>query len=542
MPDVALISQSTFEDFEDSGVVARDSDSPLRDTADLDQELEAAISESKRARGALVDLTSASQQRPNFRTLSTSSSSDEEVDRHGEKRALSKRKVRRRRKRTDSCSTEEEENANTNDHVITSPKAKSALRVPDAVGNVKRQKSSKKSTALAPLTDTKGQLDSSKKESKSESKSIKLKENRKIPSIKRDTKKEELPKKYSPNQATARELSENAPTSLKPKTNPDMPAKPSRSPARRKKTTNKSAKKRSSDKSSPAAKTESGISRRRTPPGPDGLMDLEALIAAQDSKSSKVSHKDIQGFLHRSRMHLKVEDVRRHMDIAKAIGTMDTKKLKAKARNVRLASLDEEESAQSSQVEDAPLSASKSGSARRNRSVSPRRNLTRLSKLGAPSGSTPNLPGDQARHLGSNGGPPSLKTSRHLEPTPKIGKSGKGTSNARAQEKADALKRLELIKAARKAKKDKDPTAGEQSQEETRKLESYTMKKMQLPIVIENKKRNKKADKVYADADVDFYKDFKMIFVNLPMPNDDLPREYSEIGTWFSCHYNRTLK
>ena len=575
MPDVALVSQQDFLPLDP----AASRPSPLREWQNLDQELEAAISESKRNR-SLVDLTSASQ-RPNFRTLSTSSS-DAEPERHQEeKRTLSRRKVRRRQKRSDSSTEEEGGNAvTTNDHHrVTAPVA--FPKELDKLDDVKRSTSSTllpetklkspkrkpKRELLAPLEDptkkspetsSKGDaLDSSKKVPKIKSKlkvpdihiqndsnekskhsSKQLAESSKSPSPTRDLKADhflpstEAKLKNSRNTYSTKDKkldfalaskhlsgpdadetsrrkiipsSEDGQTPLLEPTREEMHAKQN---SAKKKKVSPRGKRKALKSSTGNLQAPKGVIRNglpKTPPSPGGVLDLEALIAAQDSKSNKVSHKDIQGFLHRSRMHLKVEDVRRHMDIAKAIGTMDTKKLKSKARNARLASLGEEEqsSNRSSPIEENPASKPPSGVGQ------PRNQSSRLS---------PNRQSNQANLAHGQGLPP-----KALEAPASPSKTKKTKTSQ--QVRSDGAKRLELIKAARKARKDRKDPEGLQ-EEKKLPMESYTMTKMQLPIVIDNKKRNRKAEKNYANADEDFYKDFKIIFVNLPMPKDDQPREY----------------
>lgn len=104
------------------------------------------------------------------------------------------------------------------------------------------------------------------------------------------------------------------------------------------------------------------------------------------------------------------------------------------------------------------------------------------------------------------------------------------------QDSDESAKRLELIKAARSSKH----KANLSKPEIDRQCNIANKTRVSLPIVLKPdgskkavnvKKKNKTASSaaIYADSNEEFYKEFRIIYVNLPIPRDELPREYHRI-------------
>ena len=94
----------------------------------------------------------------------------------------------------------------------------------------------------------------------------------------------------------------------------------------------------------------------------------------------------------------------------------------------------------------------------------------------------------------------------------------------------ESAKRLELIKAARSNKRKVDISPRKDSRDVAKKSEKSEMKAT-LPLMIKYQEGGKKKKVMtYTDADEDFYRDFKIIWVALPVTADELPRE-SGAGT-----------
>ena len=85
---------------------------------------------------------------------------------------------------------------------------------------------------------------------------------------------------------------------------------------------------------------------------------------------------------------------------------------------------------------------------------------------------------------------------------------------------AESSKRLELIKAARKAIKDTpdDPKTAKNTKQKAGK----TGGRVHLPLTTKKPKKKMPGEE---DADMEFYKAFKLLYVDLPVPEDELPCE-----------------
>ena len=106
------------------------------------------------------------------------------------------------------------------------------------------------------------------------------------------------------------------------------------------------------------------------------------------------------------------------------------------------------------------------------------------------------------------------------------------------EEKEEAIKRNELIQASRKLraknnlKSSPDRKNSETAEGSKVSLAIMTGKTREVVDGDEGDKKKKGVKKwkkrylkEYADADQDFYKDFRLIYVNLPVAKDDYPSE-----------------
>jgi len=102
-----------------------------------------------------------------------------------------------------------------------------------------------------------------------------------------------------------------------------------------------------------------------------------------------------------------------------------------------------------------------------------------------------------------------------------------GTGQPKTEETdAESTKRLELIKAARNARpipigpsppSEKGPGKNKKTQN------TKNAGRVHLPLTTKKPKKKMPGEE---DADQEFYKAFKLLFVDLPEPEDDLPCEY----------------
>ncbi len=132
---------------------------------------------------------------------------------------------------------------------------------------------------------------------------------------------------------------------------------------------------------------------------------------------------------------------------------------------------------------------------------------------------------------------------RRTSTLPPVSKAGPPKPKTNSAE--DSAKRLELIKAARSSKRKVDPAHFKQRDKEQEEPPSPTSRaapatkalggggkqpRAALPLVVKPEpggaKKKKRDAAVYADANEDFYREFKIIYVALPVPKDDLPRKY----------------
>ncbi len=351
----------------------------------------------------------------------------------------------------------------------------------------------------------------------------------------------------------------------------------------------------------------------------EDLEDLERLSAgdvklagaagkvSNAHQSSSVSHKEIQKFLHKSKMLMDVDDVRRAMQNAKAIGAKEHKKqlkdqslpsdktdLTTKLRNRSLPRMirsptkpTTKESTKNNFMASPPKSLDKTGTTdndvsltlrevtkpggrkevpaaaaakdkvdTKNNTVAPRtlkplKQRVRQPRSNDEEASQTNLKEPKNRQkepsqvLKMPPAPqdkqeqqqPKAKTGPEINPPMT---SGPPKLNSSSEESA---KRLELIKAARASKQRGTLAAHSPPSVQgkagggggTFNKAHEKVSRVSLPIMIKSEKpqpptkrrRAPQQQSIYADADEDFYREFRIIFVTLPVPKDDLPREFS---------------
>ena len=111
-------------------------------------------------------------------------------------------------------------------------------------------------------------------------------------------------------------------------------------------------------------------------------------------------------------------------------------------------------------------------------------------------------------------------------------------SNAEQEQDEESAKRLALIKDSRRAKASmsisgdhaKSDTFGQQKSKKTNKWQDA------LPLVPKKNKKEIIGTKDYKDADMEFYKAFKYIFVDIPEAEEDFPSELSDLKSQMAAH------
>ncbi len=367
-------------------------------------------------------------------------------------------------------------------------------------------------------------------------------------------------------------------------------------PKRREKKPRKIAQKGKNNKSSDEENVEEKKQRPKTPPSIKtaemDLLDSEGILLKPDAEppvkvSTSVTHKEIQKFLHKSKMQMEVEDVRRAFANARTIGeraraaaaTTDTKKKKGQANtnektpnNVPRAP-PRDQNVQRLIKDDLVISDQKATDAksmqRSNQTV--KNKIPRpINKIGGsksvPDGLDRQVPKPDSTGIGTIvdaktsklSKPKSLSslTQKGKVPTkrvvsdkenilqatpppppsipPKKGVKLKSGPPKPTTDAAESAKRLELIKAARSNKRRVDPGPSADNAPgpppATEKAATGSKAKAALPIMVKPEgaaaRRAKRAEQaMYADASEDFYRDFKIIYVVLPTPRDELPRK-----------------
>ena len=111
--------------------------------------------------------------------------------------------------------------------------------------------------------------------------------------------------------------------------------------------------------------------------------------------------------------------------------------------------------------------------------------------------------------------------------TPKLPPLRDGTGQTKTEETdGESTKRLELIKAARSARPipiGPSPPSGIGPGKNKKTQNTKNAGKVHLPLTTKKPKKKMPGEE---DADQEFYKAFKLLFVDLPEPEDDLPCEY----------------
>ena len=240
--------------------------------------------------------------------------------------------------------------------------------------------------------------------------------------------------------------------------------------------------------------------------------DLAALkggisFPAGEIDTGSVSKHDIEKFLHKSKMQMDVKDIRRAMKNAQKIGEKDTVS-KEPTRELL------------TRKKDTPFG---------RKLIKSKPSNTGLNSQGAESLS------DERQRI------PPLKKTDSL-------KSQLNDFSERKQSKGDESleeqKRLDLIKASRGARKTmakfelehkttsggghegSDPKAAKATLALVTKANNAASPSSPTKKKFAGANHNNFKTGDYADADQEFYKDFRVIYVVLPVTNNDLPREY----------------
>ena len=247
------------------------------------------------------------------------------------------------------------------------------------------------------------------------------------------------------------------------------------------------------------------------------------------NNDGSVSHFQIESFIHRSKSNFNVEDVKAALDNAKIIGDNDkTLDLGGKAKKVQDAQalrvakkwrvfaekIQREHGRTGLEVLDKKLAASDSpaNQSPRHKPPSPRQRLLSTQQT--------LLPSLEKRKIKSS------------NPT-QINRASKGPmmmSGPPKPEQAESTKRLELMKAARKVqpklKKIADKViADEKAQSQEVEKPRLIVGKASLPLVTRKDKALKAQLKTEAEAERAFYREFRIIYVDIPIPHDEFPRE-----------------
>jgi hypothetical protein len=225
----------------------------------------------------------------------------------------------------------------------------------------------------------------------------------------------------------------------------------------------------------------------------DREIDLEELIAAQDNggkskQGGRVHLKDIQKFLHKSRMHLKPDDIQKAIENARTLGVMSQEaggeKGASLMANANLASFGSRKVVKESQTV-----------------------AEFLASLGAE---TLKFLDDAEKNKAATY---KMKSTQHLGPL--RGGGGGGGSGGGI---GFAVATVSVVGSTRKLKK------GVQLEEKVVHQGQQKTIRMALPLVT-NSNRKRTGLGAHDESD-SFYREFKVVFVTVPVPIDDLPSEY----------------
>ncbi len=357
--------------------------------------------------------------------------------------------------------------------------------------------------------------------------------------------------------------------------------------------------------------------RRSVPPGGATITTTNVVsptkFGGPSGVSTSVTHKEIQKFLHKSKMQMDVGDVRRAFANARSLGEKGlaasfrvTEGMEPAPRQAQLRGRDREEKTNKASLKSEAEAKPAAADERRRRARGKSRSPERMQRPVKVSSSVPNRLGqevEQQQESSSSSLAKSLSSITTLSRPPRAGKKPSpevvkekeeiksqelkksptrpnrqsrlvprkvGASKAKEEEgdehppawhpplkngppkpvnsPEESAKRLELIKAARSSRRKIDPSSGASRGQEqrgddddesrpqppppTERATGPKQARATLPLVIkpekDGAKKRKKDAVVYADANEEFYRDFKIIYVALPVPKDELPREYCE--------------
>lgn len=226
------------------------------------------------------------------------------------------------------------------------------------------------------------------------------------------------------------------------------------------------------------------------------------------STSATVSKFEIEKFLHKSKMEMGEADIRKAIKNAHMFGQKEEKSHKKRD-------------------EDLKSSTSRVAHYRQLKPSVPPPTSNKTDSLSKPPPVGKKVPPNVSKDKDEI-----RKTTKKTPPKPlpnptQLGPINRATKKSLSddQESEENSKRLELIKAAREARKTvKTIPMGSDSPS---KPNPHSSNKASLPLMTKPlpKKKGAKGSADYADADQDFYRDFRIIFVTLPHTEDELPRE-----------------
>lgn len=265
------------------------------------------------------------------------------------------------------------------------------------------------------------------------------------------------------------------------------------------------------------------------------------------SVDGPVSHFQIESFIHRSKANFNIEDVKAALDNAKIIGDTDKEiDLGGKAKRVKDAQA---------------LKVAKKWRvlAEKVKREHGRLGLDelddKLNKIDSPGAQSPRQkPSSPKRRTSQSAQLPPLQNSMsrsqllqksnsrlNLQPGPS--KTPSKTSSIQmgppkpTGDPAEGSRRMELLKAARKVQSNVKmkqitskmmPSDKDKKQEPDEPLKKIIVGRAGLPLLTRRDKMSKAQLKTEGEAEKSFYKDFRIIYVEVPVPTDEYPREYAE--------------